>query len=74
MKIDAELIGLLATGFVLISFLTTGEKNIRRINIVGALLFVAYGYFIQSFSVSLLNGALFIIHVYKLTILGRSKK
>lgn len=44
----------------------TGEKNIRVINIVGALIFVVYGVLIEALSVWLLNGVLFFIHIYKL--------
>lgn len=61
-----EIIGTIATIFVLISFLMKGEKRIRIINIIGALLFVIYGVLINAFSVWLLNGALVLIHLYKL--------
>ena len=61
-----ELIGLLATVFVLISFLANNEKKIRQINIVGAVLFIVYGVLINAPSVYILNGALFFIHIYKL--------
>lgn len=62
-----ELIGTLASVLVLISFLMRGEKKIRIINIVGALLFVIYGILINAFSVWFLNGALIFIHLYYLT-------
>lgn len=62
-----ELIGTLASVLVLISFLMRGEKKIRIINIVGALLFVIYGILINAFSVWFLNGALILIHLYYLT-------
>lgn len=61
-----ELIGTLASVLVLISFLMKGEKKIRLINIVGALLFVIYGILINAFSVWFLNGALILIHIYYL--------
>lgn len=72
MQFNVEVIGLIATLFVLASFLTSGEKNIRIINIVGALIFVAYGLMIGAVSVWLLNGILFIIHIYKLIKLSRA--
>lgn len=74
MHINVEVIGLIATLFVLASFLTSGEKNIRIINIVGALIFVAYGLMIGAVSVWLLNGILFIIHIYKLIKLAKNRK
>lgn len=61
-----ELIGTLASIIVLLSFLISGEKKIRVVNIVGAFVFVIYGLLINAFSVWFLNGALVIIHLYKL--------
>jgi hypothetical protein len=62
-----EILGTLASVLVLISFLMRGEKRIRIINIVGALLFVIYGILINAFSVWFLNSALILIHLYYLT-------
>lgn len=61
-----ELLGTLATLFVLASFLVSGERRIRIINIVGAGLFVIYGYVLSAHSVYILNGILCIVHIYKL--------
>lgn len=61
-----ELIGLVATLFVLVSFTANSEKRIRQINIVGAILFVIYGLLIAAPSVYILNGVLFVVHIYKL--------
>ena len=61
-----EAIGIIATLFVLGSFLVDGERKIRKINILGAILFVVYGVLIGALSVWLLNGALLVIHIYKL--------
>jgi hypothetical protein len=61
-----EILGTIASVIVLLSFLMRGEKNIRLINIFGALCFVVYGIMINAFSVWFLNGALCIIHLYKL--------
>ena len=61
-----EIIGVIASVIVLISFVMNGEKKIRIINIIGALLFVIYGVLINAFSVWFLNGALFFVHTYKL--------
>lgn len=61
-----EIIGTIASIIVLLSFIISGEKQIRLINIIGALVFVIYGLLINAFSVWFLNGALMIIHFYKL--------
>jgi len=57
-----EIIGTMASAVVLFSFLASGEKRIRFINIFGALLFVIYGLLIHAFSVWFMNGALILIH------------
>lgn len=61
-----EIIGLLATLFVLISFLQKSEIGIRKFNIVGASLFIVYGILISSISVWLLNGILLGVHIKRL--------
>ena len=59
---DYEFIGIAATLFVLLSFLMKDAAKIRKINIVGAALFVVYGLLIGSISVWLLNAVLLLIH------------
>lgn len=61
-----EVIGIIASLIVLISFLFKEERQIRMVNIFGAILFVIYGLFIQSFSVWFLNGTLCLIHINRL--------
>ena len=61
-----EIIGTLASVLVLMSFLFSGEKKIRTVNIFGAVLFVIYGALINAFSVCFLNGILLIVHAIKL--------
>lgn len=58
-----EVIGVLASVIVLISFLMKNIKLIRIINIVGAVLFVIYGICIHSIATGFLNGALIVIHL-----------
>ena len=58
-----EFIGILASVLVLISFIFKNEKQIRMVNILGALCFVIYGLLIGAFSVWFLNGILVIIHI-----------
>lgn len=69
-----ELIGILATAFVLISFLMRGEKHIRLINIFGAVTFVVYGACIGAFSVYFMNALLIFIHAYYLYKLRKENK
>lgn len=61
-----EILGTIASIIVLISFIMKGERNIRLVNIIGAVCFVVYGIMINAFSVWFLNGALTLIHIYKL--------
>lgn len=61
-----ESIGIAATCLVLLSFLQKSESNIRRVNMIGSVLFVAYGILINSLSVWLLNGICILINLYKL--------
>lgn len=62
-----EVLGVIASIVVLISFLFKQEKYIRLVNILGALCFVVYGLLLGAFSVWFLNGALIVIHIYYLT-------
>ena len=59
-----EIIGILASCFVLMSFIFRKEVFIRSVNIIGALLFVIYGILAGALSVWLLNGILIAVHVY----------
>jgi len=61
-----EIIGIIASLFILLSFLYNGEKQIRIVNIIGAVLFVIYGILISALSVYLMNGILIAIHIRKL--------
>lgn len=63
---EYEVIGIVATIFVLLSFLQTDSKKIRKLNIIGAGLFIVYGIFIRAYSTALLNFLLIIIHIVKL--------
>jgi len=68
-----ELVGIAATCLVLLSFLQKSEVNIRRINILGSIVFVVYGFLIGSISVWLLNGVCVIVHIIKLYKLWRNR-
>jgi len=62
-----EILGLVATLFVLASFSLKGELKIRFVNSFGAMLFVVYGVLKGAWSIWILNIALLIIHIYYLT-------
>lgn len=61
-----EIIGTMGSLLVVCAFMMKGEKNIRRVDMTGAFLFVVYGVLIKSFSVAFLNTMLILIHIYKL--------
>lgn len=61
-----ELIGIIATVFIVVAFSMDGEKKIRILDLVGAILFVIYGLLIKSFSTCLLNLILVGVQIYKL--------
>ena len=63
---NIEILGIVATFFIVIAFCMNNKKWIRILDSIGALLFVIYGIFIGSFSVSVLNGIVIIINIYKL--------
>lgn len=67
-----EIIGIMASLFVLTSFVFRGEATIRKINIIGASLFVIYGLLIGALSVWLLNGTLIAIHIHYLSKMNKS--
>lgn len=61
-----EIIGIIATSFIVLAFTRNGEKQIRILDLVGAMLFVVYGALIYSFSTILLNGILIGVQIFKL--------
>lgn len=69
-----ELIGMLGTIFVLVSFLQKNEEKIRQINIIGASLFIIYGTITKTYSTAILNTALLFIHLIKLNVISKIKK
>ena len=61
-----EIIGIIATLFILLAFSLNDKKLIRLVDSIGAVLFVIYGILINSLSVWLLNICLIIINLYKI--------
>lgn len=62
-----EWLGLIASAFILVSFLTRNQTKTRLINMVGCVAFVVYGFLIKAYSTSIMNGALFVVHIVYLT-------
>lgn len=70
-----EVLGIVATAFVLISFLFKQTTIIRIINSVGAAVFVVYGVFLAAWSVVALNSCLIVTHfVYLIKLLRDQRK
>lgn len=61
-----EVIGIVASFLVLLSFIFSKQKNIRLTNIAGAVTFIVYGILIGSFSVVFMNSILVLVHIYHL--------
>ena len=62
-----EWLGLVASAFVLISFIMSNQIKIRIINMVGCVAWVIYGFLRPSYSAAIMNGAVFIVHIIYLT-------
>lgn len=74
-----EIIGIVATLLILFSMLfstTTlkGDIRMRILNLVGSLIFVAYGILVPAISTAILNGALVVVNIYHLIKLTKKIK
>ncbi len=61
-----EMLGYLASAFVVISLLTSNIKYLRYLNMVGCILFVIYGILISAYPVAIMNAIAFVINIYHL--------
>lgn len=61
-----EVIGLIASIFVLVSFIPKEIRLIRCINIIGCIIWVIYGLLIEALSVWVMNFLVMIIHLFHL--------
>lgn len=61
-----EVVGIVASLFVFLSFFWSNEKITRIINMVGCVVFVVYALLIGSLSVMVMNSACLILHIVKL--------
>ena len=62
-----EWLGLVASAFVLLSFLMSNQIKIRIINMIGCIAWVIYGFLLPAYSTAIMNGAVFIVHIVFLT-------
>ena len=63
----SELIGIVATIFLVLSFTCNGEKKIRFVNSIGAILFVVYGSVINAWSTVISNLIILILNIFKIS-------
>lgn len=74
-----ELIGILATLFIIISMSckTTSRKSaimMRITNIIGSAIFIVYGILLPALSTAILNGIVTVINIYHLILLIKDSK
>lgn len=69
-----EVVGIVASLFVFLSFFWSNEKMTRIINMVGCVVFVVYALLIGSLSVMIMNSACLVLHVVKLVQMRKRNK
>lgn len=69
-----EILGIVASLFIILAFLFKDIRIIRILDTVGALLYVIYGILIQSSANIFLNTVLILIQIYRLIELKRNKR
>ena len=62
-----EWLGIVASAFVLVSFLFSKQTITRLINICGCIAFVVFGLILPAYSTAFMNAALIVVHVIYLT-------
>ena len=68
-----EVLGIMASLFIILAFLFKDIRIIRILDCVGALLYVIYGILIHSSANIFLNTTLILIQIYRLIELKRNK-
>lgn len=68
-----EILGYIATAFVVVSFLLNSILYLRIVNAIGAILYIAYGAMIDSMPVILLNLFITVVHIYQIMKLKRNR-
>ena len=69
-----DIIGWVASAFVILSFLINDMLRLRIVNLVGASLWLAYGVVDLSSSIIFLNIVIVSIQIFKIYHLSRTKK
>lgn len=69
-----EVIGIVASVLIVVSFFVNGEKTIRAANMVGSAVFIIYGVLIGSFSLIFLNSASIIVNTIKIYKINKERK
>lgn len=70
-----SLLGYIATGITLFSFVLRGEKKIRAVNLVGALFFVVYGFMKEGMlPFALLNAGIVAVHIWQFWRMAKDAK
>ena len=69
-----DIIGWVASAFVILSFLINDMLRLRIVNLVGASLWLAYGVVDLSSSIIFLNVVIVSIQIFKIYHLSRTKK
>lgn len=64
--LNFELLGYLASLFVAISLMMRSLTKLRVINLVGSLLFIAYGLVIGAYPVAVMNAFILLVNLYHL--------
>lgn len=58
-----EWLGIVASVFILVSFLTSNQIKIRIINSIGCIAFIIYGFMLPAYSTAFMNSAMLIVHI-----------
>ena len=66
MNINSEIIGWIGSAVIMLSFIPKDVKKIRIINIIGCIVWVAYGFITKAPSVWVMNTLIFFLHLYHL--------
>ena len=69
-----EILGIVASSFIILAFLFKDVKIIRILDSMGALLYIIYGILIPSPSIIFLNTVLILIQIYRLIELKRNTR
>lgn len=69
-----EVLGLIATVLVFVSFIPKNIIFIRAMNLIGSVFFVFYGFGVGAFWTGFMNACLILVHTYHLIKIMKGKK